>query len=73
MERVLSVAMMVASLTALSAISLPGIEEWTGIHWIKTEDEMKLMELWMENFRGCDDMRASHNDLLSVQKSTVME
>ena len=31
------------------------------------------MELWMENVRGCDDMRASHKDLLSVQKSMVSE
>ena len=68
----MSVAMMVASLAALSARSLPGIEEWPGIHWIKIEDEMELMELRMENVRGCD-MRASHKDLLSVQKSTVIE
>ena len=73
MGRVVSVAMMVASLAALSARSLPGIEEWPGIHWIKIEDEMELMELRMENVRGCDDMRASHKDLLSVQKSTVIE
>ena len=37
----MSVAMMVASLAALSAKSLPGIEEWPGIHWIKIEDEME--------------------------------
>ena len=67
------VAMMVASLAALPARSLPGIEEWPGIHWIKIEDEMELMELRMENIRGCDDMRASHKDLLSVQKRTVNE
>ena len=34
---------------------------------------MELMELRMQNLRGCDDMRASHKDLLSVQKSTVIE
>ena len=45
----MSVAMMVASLAALSARSLPGIEEWPGIHWIKIEDEMELMELRMED------------------------
>ena len=67
------VAMMVASLAALPARSLPGIEEWPGIHWIKIEDEMELMELQMENFQGCDDMRASHKGLLSVQKRTVNE
>ena len=69
----MSVGMMVASLAALSSTSLPGIEEWPGIHWIKIEDEMELMELRMENVRGCDDMRASHKDLLSVQKSMVIE
>ena len=69
----MSVAMMVASLAALSARSLPGIEEWPGIHWIEIEDEMELMELRMEKVRGYDDMRASHKDLLSVQKSTVNE
>ena len=67
------VAMMVASLAALPARSLPGIEEWPGIHWIKIEDEMELTELQMENFQGCDDMRASHKGLLSVQKRTVNE
>ena len=69
----MSVAMMVASLAALSARSLPGIEEWPGIHWIKIEDEMELMELRMENVRRCHDMRASHKDLLFVQKGTVIE
>ena len=49
MGRVVSVGMMVASLAALSLRSLPGIEEWPGIHWIKVEDEMELMELRMEN------------------------
>ena len=73
MGRVVSVAMMVASLVALSARSLPGVEEWPGIHWIKIEDEMELMELRLENVRGCDDMKASHKDLLSVQKSTAIE
>ena len=68
-----SVVMRVASLAALSARSLPGIDEWSGIHWIKIEDEMELMELRMENIRGCDDMRASRKDLLSVQKKTVNE
>ena len=73
MGRVASVARRVASLAALSARWLPGIEEWPGIHWIKIEDEMELMELRMENVRGCDDMRASHKDLLPVQKKTVNE
>ena len=68
-----SAVMWVASFAALSARSLPGIDEWPGIHWIKIEDEMELMELRMENVRGCDDMRASHKDLLSVQKRTVNE
>ena len=37
------------------------------------EDQMELMELWMENVRGWDEMRASQKDLLSVQKSMVVE
>ena len=48
MGRVVSVAMMVASLAALSARSLRGIEEWRGMDWIKIEDEMEPMELRME-------------------------
>ena len=47
--------------------------EWPGIHWIRIEDEMELMELWMDNVRGWDEMRALHKDLLSLQKSTVIE
>ena len=69
----MSVAMVVASLAALSARTLPGMEEGTGIHRIKIEDEMELMELWMENVRRCDEMTVSHKDLLSVQKSTAFE
>ena len=53
-----SAVMWVASFAALSARSLPGIDEWLEIHGIKIEDEMELMELRMENVRGCDDMRA---------------
>ena len=68
-----SAVMTAASFTALSARSLPGIDEWSGINWIKIEDEMELMELRMESVRGCDDMRASHKDSLSVQKRTVNE
>ena len=71
--RIVSESMVVASLAALSAISLPGMAEWPGIHWMRMEDEMELMELWMENVRGWDEMRASHKDLLSVQKSMVIE
>ena len=37
------------------------------------EDEMELMELWIENVLGWDEMRASHKDLLSVQKSMEIE
>ena len=40
---------------------------------MKMEDQLELMELWMENVRGWDEMRASHKDLLSVQKSMVIE
>ena len=34
---------------------------------------MELMELRIENARGWDEMRASHKDLLSVQKSMEIE
>ena len=63
------VTMVVASLAALSARLLPGIEEWPEIHWMKMEDDMKLIELWIDHVQGGDEMRASHKDLLSVQKS----
>ena len=33
------------------------------------EDKIEFMELWIENVQGLDEMRASHKDLLSVQKS----
>ena len=69
----MSVAIVVASLAALSERSLPGMAEWPGIHWIRIEGEMELMELWLDNVRGWDEMRASHKDLLSLQKSTVIE
>ena len=53
-ERIVSVEMVVASLAALLARSLPGMAEWSGIHWIKIENKMELMELWTENVRGWD-------------------
>ena len=65
--------MVVVSLAAVSARSLPGMAEWLGIHWMKMEDEMELMELWMEDVQGWDEMKASHKDLLSVQKNMVIE
>ena len=40
---------------------------------MKMEEEIELMELWIENVRGWDEMRASDNDLLSVQKRTMIE
>ena len=46
---IVSVEKVVASLAAFLARSLPGMAEWPGIHWIKIEEEMELMELWMEN------------------------
>ena len=65
--------MVVVSLAAVSARSLPGMAEWLGIHWMKMEDEMELMESWMEDVQGWDEMKASHKDLLSVQKNMVTE
>ena len=40
---------------------------------MKMEEEIELMELWIEEVRGFDDMTASHKDLLSVQKRMVVE
>ena len=71
--RIVSVVIVVASLAALLARSLPEMAEWPGIHWMKMEEDMELMELWTENFWGWDEMRASHKDLLSVQKSMEIE
>ena len=47
--------------------------EWPGIDWMKMEDDMELMELWIENVWGLDEMRASRKELLSVQKSVDIE
>ena len=65
--------MVVASLAALLARSLSGMGEWPGIHWMKMEGEIELMELWTETVRGWDEMRASDKDLLTVQKRTMIE
>ena len=40
---------------------------------MKMEEEIELMELWIKEVRGFDDMRASHKDLLSVQKRMAVE
>ena len=61
------------SLAALLARSLPEMSEWPGIHWMEVEDEMELMELWIEEVRGFDKKSASHNDLLSMQKKIEIE
>ena len=50
-ERIVSVAMVVASFAAFSARLLPGMEEWPRIHW-KMEVDKELTELWIENVRG---------------------
>ena len=71
--RMVSVAMVAASLAALSARSLPGTAEWPGIHWMKIEDDIELMALWIESVWGQDEMRASHKDFLSVEKSMDAE
>ena len=47
--RMVSVAMVAASLAALSARSLPGTAEWPGIHWMKIENDIELMALWIES------------------------
>ena len=48
-EKIVYVVMVVASLAPFSARSLSGIAEWPGIHWMKMEGDMELMELWIEN------------------------
>ena len=65
--------MVVATLAALSARLLPEMAEWPGIHWMKMEGDMEVMELWIENVQEWDEMRALHKDLLSVQKSMENE
>ena len=37
------------------------------------EEEMELMELWIEEVQGFDNMRVSHKDLVSVQKRMLIE
>ena len=37
------------------------------------KEEMELMELWLENVQGWNEMRASHKDLLPLEKSMVIE
>ena len=67
------VTMVVASLAALLASSLPGMSEWAVIQWIKMEEQMELIELWTEEVQGFDYKRTSHKDLLSALKSMVIE
>ena len=55
-------AIVVAYLPALSASSLPGMAEWPGIYWMEMEEELELMELWIKQVQGFDDIRASYND-----------
>ena len=40
---------------------------------MKMEDNMELMELWIDNVRELDEMRALHRELLSVQRSMEIE
>ena len=40
---------------------------------MKMEEKIELMELWTEEVRGLDDMRASQNNLLFGQKRMVIE
>ena len=63
-RRMVLVAMKMACLAALLASLLPGMAEWSGIHWMKMEEEMELIELWIEEVGRFYDVRASHKDLL---------
>ena len=40
---------------------------------MKMEEKIELMELWTEEVRGFDDMRASQKNLFFVQKRMVIE
>ena len=57
---IVSVAIVVVSLAAVSARTLPGMAEWPGIHWMKMEDDMELMGLWIKKLRGFDEIIAWH-------------
>lgn len=70
--RMVLVGVVVASLVALLTSSLPGMSEWPGAHLMKMEEEMELMEVWIGEVQGYDDMSGSHKDLLSVQKRMVI-
>ena len=37
------------------------------------EDEMELMELWIDEVQGFDKIKAWHNDFVSLQKSIMIE
>ena len=52
--RMVCVTMEVASLVALLPSSLPGISECPGIHWIKMDEEMELMDWWMKDVWSCN-------------------
>ena len=78
--KTVSVVMEVATLAAMSCSSLSWMVEWPEIHLMKMEDEMEFDDLmnWErhimnEEVRGFDELRASHNDLFSLQKSTETE
>ena len=40
---------------------------------MKMEDDMEMMELWIENVQGWDEMKASHKDSLSMQMSRMID
>ena len=40
---------------------------------MKMEDDMEMMELWIENVQGWDEMKASHEDSLSMQMSRMID
>ena len=69
----MSVATVAACLADSSASLLPGMAKLPTFHWMQMEDKIELMALWIEEVQGFDEMRASHNDLLFVQKSMEIE
>ena len=64
--------MVMASLAALLARSLPGMAEWPGIHWMKIEDDMDLWNGGLRMFEGWM-RRELHAKAYCLQKSMEIE
>ena len=65
---IVSGSIAVASFTALSARSLPGMLEYPGTQYRKMDDEMDDMHGRMDGVPELRDESVSHSDWLSVYK-----